>query len=386
VPNYVSTNGLVGYWPFSGNANDQSVNLNNGSVSGAILSSDRFGNPNSAYNFNGTSDYISVPDNSTLSGFNDMSISVWIKMNQFSGIQTFVSKWFYVLNCGSNSDNYALAIINNSITSATNNNNTTAFSSPQNLVTSDLNVWKHIVFVSNATQGQFIYINGVLTGSTVVPGAICNSTNPLIFGAAIPTFRFFDGGLDDIGIWNRALTPCEISRLYTSSLSPTLNVITSSSLICVGSSATLTANGAATSYSWNTNALTSAIVISPTVTTTYTVAGTNTLTGCSQSTTIVQNVELCNGIETLDLNNSIGIYPNPVSDNLYIRFNTSSQNEFIVCIEDLTGKQLLQQTFTGEQMNHQLKTTMLDNGIYFLKVSDSAGNVIKTQKIIVSGD
>lgn len=44
VPSYVSTNGLVGWWPFTGNANDQSVNSNNGVLSGPTLTTDRFGN------------------------------------------------------------------------------------------------------------------------------------------------------------------------------------------------------------------------------------------------------------------------------------------------------------------------------------------------------
>ena len=56
VPSYVPTNGLVGYWPFNGNANDESGNGNNGTVNGATLTSDRFGNANGAYSFNGSSE------------------------------------------------------------------------------------------------------------------------------------------------------------------------------------------------------------------------------------------------------------------------------------------------------------------------------------------
>ena len=58
VPSYVPTNGLVGYWPFSGNANDESGVGNNGTVNGATLTSDRFGNANKAYNFDGLNDVI----------------------------------------------------------------------------------------------------------------------------------------------------------------------------------------------------------------------------------------------------------------------------------------------------------------------------------------
>ena len=54
------TNGLIAYYPFNGNANDASGNGNNGTVYGATLTADRFGNPNSAYYFNGTNNYITA--------------------------------------------------------------------------------------------------------------------------------------------------------------------------------------------------------------------------------------------------------------------------------------------------------------------------------------
>ena len=53
VPSYVPTDGLVGYWPLNGNANDESGNGNNGTVYEVILSNDRFGNENSSYFFDG---------------------------------------------------------------------------------------------------------------------------------------------------------------------------------------------------------------------------------------------------------------------------------------------------------------------------------------------
>ena len=52
VPSYVPTDGLVGWWPFNGNANDESGNGNDVVVNGATLVNDRGENPNSAYSFN----------------------------------------------------------------------------------------------------------------------------------------------------------------------------------------------------------------------------------------------------------------------------------------------------------------------------------------------
>ena len=54
VPSYVPTNGLVGWWGFNGNANDESGLGNNGTVVGATLTNDRFGNFNGAYRYNGS--------------------------------------------------------------------------------------------------------------------------------------------------------------------------------------------------------------------------------------------------------------------------------------------------------------------------------------------
>ena len=52
IPNYVPNNGLIAWYPFNGNANDESGNNNNGVVNGAVLTTDRYNSTNSAYNFN----------------------------------------------------------------------------------------------------------------------------------------------------------------------------------------------------------------------------------------------------------------------------------------------------------------------------------------------
>src|SRR4249920_1922327 len=78
IPGYVPTNGLTGYWPFTNNANDLTVNAYNGTVNGASLTTDRFGSVNSAYSFNGTSDFISTPYAGIL-GSNARAVSFWAK-------------------------------------------------------------------------------------------------------------------------------------------------------------------------------------------------------------------------------------------------------------------------------------------------------------------
>jgi len=66
VPSYVPTNGLVGWWPFNGNAQDASGNGNHGTVNGATLTSDRYGNQNGSYSFDGLDDFIEIPSSVSL--------------------------------------------------------------------------------------------------------------------------------------------------------------------------------------------------------------------------------------------------------------------------------------------------------------------------------
>ena len=84
VPSYVPTNGLVGWWPFNGNANDESGNGNNGMVNGATLSTDRFGANQSSYAFASGQTSITtslLPPTRT----GERSISVWFEIDPTIG-------------------------------------------------------------------------------------------------------------------------------------------------------------------------------------------------------------------------------------------------------------------------------------------------------------
>mgnify|MGYP000856692540 FL=1 len=74
--------GLVAYYPFSGNANDMSINGNNPSLNTAVLTADRLGNPNSAYRFNGTNSQIVIPNSNSLNSMinqNQISLCAWVR-------------------------------------------------------------------------------------------------------------------------------------------------------------------------------------------------------------------------------------------------------------------------------------------------------------------
>lgn len=221
LPNNLK-NGLISWFPFNGTANDGSGNNNNGTIYGATLTTDRNGNQNSAFLFNGIGSYILVPSSVSLSNLASVTISGWFNTNNFTSDQGLVTKWFQKLNCSSNTDAYSCLISKNTYT-----NNLPSFIGATNTYTDyrlktnnniQLNTWMHFVFVHNSTTGGALYINGVLMSSTASSSSICSSTNPLLIGAdnnLNTIYRFFNGKLDDIGIWNRALTATEIQQLYT---------------------------------------------------------------------------------------------------------------------------------------------------------------------------
>lgn len=205
VPTYVPTENLLGYWPFSGNANDTSGNSRNGTVTGAVLSSDRFGNSNKAYAFNGTS-FIEIL-NSTSQDFslNDFTISAWINYNSpiYDGCIAILSKGIsslVVFQNGLGFDSYGKCYEANSNSSLVAGN------------------WFHVVCVKNKS-GYVYYINNsplVRSFNTFNTPKSDLTNNLKIGGAGAINYNsyLFNGAIDDVGLWSRALSKEEITNLY----------------------------------------------------------------------------------------------------------------------------------------------------------------------------
>jgi hypothetical protein len=209
VPNYVSTNGLVGWWPFNGNANDESGNGNNGNVNGATLTTDRNGVANKAYSFDGNGDFINCGNLPSVNITGNVSISVWLKISDFNNDHGIVSKsGLYDLITNSNNSNPPLDKIR------WNAGNSFLFSGPS----IQLNQWIHITSVYNHLSGHEIYMNGILVSSDNITGSVQpNTTYDLYLGSHQPfnvNYWSWSGKLDDVCIYNRALTQQEITNLY----------------------------------------------------------------------------------------------------------------------------------------------------------------------------
>ena len=230
VPNYVPTNGLVGWWPFNGNANDESGNENHGTVNGATLTADRNGTANSAYSFDGTNS-INFKEYTLLQQINsDITISCWANPNE-SLNQTLI--WFG--DSQSAHDPYAIQVSADNkyfFRKDVSNGLTTEVVSSSNYAVKKVT---HIVAVYNSTTKKMsIYIDGVLDSEIIMDLTINYSLQSmyLTFGAIENgNFGLYTGILDDISIYNRALTQEEITVLYTSTP------------ICTNPSATITPQG-----------------------------------------------------------------------------------------------------------------------------------------------
>ena len=200
TPNYVPTNGLVGWWPFNGNANDGSGNGNTGTIYGAVLSADRFGSPNSAFNFPINSKII-VPSFSIQKP--NLTVSYWTKPFDVNNGRPVTHDW----NLGS----FSTAIVDGGkfVSSfRTNSGDHNHFNLSDTL---SINTWYHLVTVKNK-DSSMIYLNGNLRSKSA-NDSIVSSTADLFFGDN--RNGFFSGLVDDIGIWGRALTIQEIKNLYT---------------------------------------------------------------------------------------------------------------------------------------------------------------------------
>ena len=232
VPSYVPTNGLVGWWPFNGNANDISTNTNNGIINGSILTNDRFGNNSAAYYFNGTS-YISIP-NITQYHFgtnNDFTINMWFKRALTnSSWQVLMS---YACPNAGGTGGFQLGTQSNFNLEL---GSTTAEIFTGGNVNDTL--WHMLTTVFNRTIDSVkVYQDGIYIGKIFVNNnqSYTPSCNPNILIGGERNFwsqYYFKGVIDDIGLWNRILTQQEITNLYNGT-SVGLNEFNNSKLFSV---------------------------------------------------------------------------------------------------------------------------------------------------------
>lgn len=206
------TTGLVAYYPFTGNAVDSSGNGNNGTVVGAKSSSDRFGNANSAYIFDGISNFIDLGNIKGLNTNQGLSIAIWINWSGLNGI----SNDQYAFSMGPNPNASLTFDNNNTLTGNVVNCNCASDIPTTTNITS--NNWFFVTLNYDLQSGtQKLYINGKLVSTSIENMFSYYRTNSgsTTIGKYWYNSAYFKGSIDDIKIYNRVLTQSEITYLAT---------------------------------------------------------------------------------------------------------------------------------------------------------------------------
>ncbi len=328
VPSYVPTNGLVGWWPFNGNANDESGNGNNGTVNGATLTSDRFGNGNKAYSFDGIDDFIQTSYSGILNN-QSRTISFWIKVEPNSS-----DNYIFSYGTALPGETFGTAInCNPSANVATLINSAYMYFTDNNIC----NTWNfYCVVIPSGAQFQSdiqMYKNGILIPNPGFynPTTVINTGNssPLQIGKlfylqpGVPTN--YKGTIDDFGFWNRALTQQEITDLYNGNI-------------------------------------------------------------CYQTITVTDTLLINMSISSFNpvtFNNTIKIFPNPTNDHITIDYgNFASLSGYQLKIINSLSQNVFQTNIT-QQSDYLNLTTWGGNGLYFVQIIDQQGNIIDIRKIVI---
>jgi len=244
------TSGLYLSYPFSGNANDASGNGNNGTVQGtAPLTADRYNVANHAYSFNGSTQYISTATGEPLPGPQNFSISVWFRTSSAGGVLVGYSaqqsgpasqydRHIYMDDSG--------LLYFGIYTTSTNTANVITSTSAY-----DDGAWHHAVATCSTTSGSCLYVDGALVASSSTMTTAETYTGVGYWRVAYsnlagwsnqPTDLYFTGSLDDIAVYNTAISASQVATLYGASVN---------SPVCAGSALSLSVNTVAgATYSW----------------------------------------------------------------------------------------------------------------------------------------
>jgi hypothetical protein len=210
----------IGYWPFNGNANDESGYDNHGIVYGASLTEDRFGNPDKAYQFDGIDDYILVPNDSILNPLEELTICAWFRTTPFDGVgnNAIVEKPYHY-------HGYPYYQFHLGITGYTYDQNKGRFGA-------DLSVseeWNHFAsepgsymmeqwYLLSMTYDQEeikYYVNEELINVIPTQGYMDDYGQDIYIGKFGNLNEFTPGAIDDIRMYDRALTIEKIYAIYS---------------------------------------------------------------------------------------------------------------------------------------------------------------------------
>ncbi len=193
------TNGLVAYWPLNGDADDYSVNSNNGTIYGATSTTGVNGLLNNAYSFDGN-DYISLSVNNLPTGYSERTVCAWVKTNTNTGFH-------WAFGYGGYGIGYSFALGQNA-----NHLGVTGYGMDiWDIDSVVIGEWSHLCASYDGAIG-YLYINGTLRNS--LARSWNTGASAAYIGRQVPVTEYLNGSVDEIRVYNRALDPSEISSIY----------------------------------------------------------------------------------------------------------------------------------------------------------------------------
>lgn len=311
------TNGLIAYYPLNGNANDLSGNNLNGTATSPLPTTGHSGVPNSAYLFNGSSDYILVPQNNLLAPANELSVSVWVQPRGFwagrdqgnvivENGNELGSAWGLLYN-----DNDGQPLVLDTTTEKFSfgiwfaDGTKKGVQCPNNVHT---NNWYHLCFTYDGAIER-LYVNNVLVDTAHVSKLMGTTTADMTIGRYIEPTQplvwpyYVNGVIDELYIFDRALTEEEVNTLFTANV--------------------------------NVN-------------------------------------------EFEKQKESINVFPNPTNDHITIDFgrNNSTPKGYTLKIINLLGQTVYTTPINNQQTTVDL-STLMGNGIYIIHLIDEQSNTIE---------
>ncbi len=409
VPPYVPTANLEAWYSFDSSAADSSGRGNNGIVYGATLVADRFGHPNSAYQFNGVNNYIIIPPDTSLNINADITISAWVKSAFAPGLQTQI---YFRGDTRSAYDPYMLYVAGSSVIFLRNVGSGLTFnqvSFPVSII--DTSRFHLVVGTfSTSDDSMRIYYDGQLQQAAYFPAAISYFTDTAhntIGACDYGTWQVFNGTIDDVGTWRRGLSVCEITKLYYAI--PSLITSNPSNVTLVsGGTATfsITDTGGAATYQWQENSGSGYMNLPGTGI--YTGVYSKTLTIHPVSTTMCTNQYRCIRYGTCVDTSSAGIllcptgtsnihgsgnfdnvtiFPNPGNGTFTVNGSFASDNNENIAVEiyNLLGQKVYAKNIVASHnmVNEQLLLNgLLAKGTYMLQLHSESDN--KTYVITIN--
>lgn len=312
-------NGLKAYYPFNGNALDESGNGYNGTVTAATLATDRFGKANSAYSFNGTSAYITTSLNAIPT--KKISICAWVKTpgdakKAFMGIVFARAGYDMATGLGWDQNAAVYFCLNSGTPSLA-----AAGAAPYAALLN--NGWHFMVGTYDGAKNK-IYMDGVLVKETTMTVDYVLNANFKIGHDDIQGYqRHFNGLIDDVRIYDRAITADEVAAL---------NIESS----CVANE-------------------TDILVIKTVIT----------------------------GTDNTAYQNSIKVYPNPASNQLTIDYgNHTLLSGYKVNVVNSSGVTVFENTISQAISEIDLNT-WTGAGLYYIRIYDNKGNTLQVRKIVL---